>query len=97
MTWLNWLSHCIFFQIKRGKKLKDQKFILTFAWLFPYLTNQEIIPSSSRGLQNVSLRKSSRTPPLVDSVEQKCEPEVIIELDDFDNFSSVQFSLFNTG
>ena len=78
-------------------ELTDQKLLMfSFVWLFSFLINQEIILFSCRdrtflrtcrlqgqeqGLQNVS----SRTPSLVDSIEQECEQEMFTELDDIND------------
>ena len=45
----SWLSHCIIFPLWKGNELTDQKFMLSFVWLFSFLTNQKIMLSSSRG------------------------------------------------
>ena len=50
ITWLSWLSQCIVFQIRKGNVLTDQKFMLSFVWLFSFLTNQNIILSLNLGL-----------------------------------------------
>ena len=43
MTWHSWLSHFIMFQVRKGNELTDQKFMLSFAWLFSLLTNKNAI------------------------------------------------------
>ena len=52
LTGLNWLSHCIIFQIRIRNESTDQKFVLSFVWLFSVLINQEIMLFSNRG-QNI--------------------------------------------
>ena len=88
MTWLSWLPHCIIFQIRKGIKLTNQKFMLSFVGLFSFSTNQETMLYAKP-------RTSSRTPPLVHSVEQKREQEEFVELDDFDDCIEEQGMVWN--
>ena len=99
--WHSWLSHYIIFQIRKENELTDQKFMLSFVWLFSFLTNQKnnavLQPRKEhfRGFVGFEAQAKERRPrgqgrpgglpTLVDSVEQEREQEVFIELDDFDD------------
>ena len=95
MTRHSWLSHYIIFQIRKENELTDQTFMMSFAWIFSFSSNQKIMLSLSRE-KNIFEDFEAQTkegrprgqggpgglPTLEESVEQEREQEVFIDFDD---------------